>query len=246
MPTKTAQISDLGRNFKISEHFTLGEFASKDGTDKVLYSTELLAKLEELRAYGGFIITINSGYRSIAHNRAVGGASNSQHTKGTAADIIVKKDGKVVDAKIICCLCQSLGFSGIGYISSRSVHVDARSSGSYRGDERKGYSNNVKDFYSYFGIKKTEIEALKVKKESEEDDMTKEEVKKIVYEVLAEYMGKKALEEPANWSKEARDWAKKSSIISGTGVGDEWKSPVDREQLVTVIYRAMQKIDPIK
>lgn len=246
MPIKTARISEFGRNFKISDHFTLGEFASKDGADLVKYSTDLLALLEELRRFGGFTIEINSGYRTAAHNRAVGGASNSQHVKGAAADITVKKDGNVVDAALICCLCQMLGFRGIGYISSRSVHVDVRSSGSYRGDERKGYCNNVKDFYAYFGVKKTEIEALKVKKESEEDDMTKEEVKSIVYEVIAEMMTKKASEPPAGWSKDAREWAKTSDIIKGTDKGDEWKSPVDREQLTTIIYRVMQKIDPIK
>lgn len=246
MPIKTARLSEFGRNFKISEHFTLGEFASKDGADLVKYSTDLLMMLEELRRFGGFTIEINSGYRSAAHNRAVGGASNSQHVKGTAADITVKKDGKVVDAALICCLCQMLDFPGIAYISPRSVHADARLSGTYRGDERKNYRNNVSDFFAYFGIKKTEIEALKINKKSEENDMTKEEVKSIVYEVIAEMMTKKASEPPADWSKDAREWAKTSDIIKGTEKGDEWKSPVDREQLTTIIYRVMQKIDPIK
>lgn len=90
----------------------------------------------------------------------------------------------------------------------------------------------------------------KVKKEEKEepmeDDMTKQEVKDIVYEVLAEYIGKLALKQPAEWSKEAREWAKKSEIVKGTNVGDEWKSYVDREQLVTIVYRLMQEIDPIK
>ena len=34
-------------------------------------------------------MTINSAYRTPAHNKAVGGATGSQHVKGTAADIVV-------------------------------------------------------------------------------------------------------------------------------------------------------------
>lgn len=246
MGTKTVSLKNYGKNYKISDHFTLGEFASKDGADLVKYSTELLALLETLRSYGGFTVVINSGYRTADYNRAVGGASCSQHVEGTAADITVKKDGKTVDAALICCLCQLLGFPGVAYISPRSLHVDARKNGTYRGDERKGYRNNVDDFFTYFRINKTEVEALKVEKESEEDEMTKEEVKRIVYEVIADMMTKKASEPPSNWSKEAREWAKTSDIINGTGNGDEWKSTVDREQLTTIIYRVMKKIDPIK
>ena len=35
----------------------------------------------------GMPITVNSGYRCPAHNKAVGGVKNSQHLKGEAADI---------------------------------------------------------------------------------------------------------------------------------------------------------------
>lgn len=243
MSVKTAYISRVGGECKISPHFTLGEFASKDGADTVKYSTDLLALLEELRRFGDFTIEINSGYRTASYNRAIGGASKSQHVAGTAADITVKKDGNVVDAALICCLCQYLDFPGIAYISPRSVHVDMRENGTYRGDERKGYSNNVGgDFYEYFGISEAQVDALKM----EEDEMTKDEVRSIVFEVIAELMGKKAVEPPAGWSAEAREWAKSSDIVKGTNIGDEWKSPVDREQLTTIIYRVMQKIDPIK
>lgn len=161
MSVKTAYISKLGANYPLSDHFTLGEMQCKDGSDKVLYSTDLLDKLEELRSYGGFTITINSGYRTEAYNKKIGGASASQHLKGTAADIVVKKDGKVVNARLICCLCQTLGFKGIGYISANATHVDMRANGKYRGDERSGYGNNVSDFYRYFGLNISQITALK-------------------------------------------------------------------------------------
>ena len=44
----------------------------------------------------GWSCYINSGYRSIELNRAVGGAQSSQHMKGEAADCVFKKDGKAV------------------------------------------------------------------------------------------------------------------------------------------------------
>lgn len=45
--------------------------------------------LDPIRAAWGAPIAINSGYRSPALNRAVGGVSTSQHLKGEAADISV-------------------------------------------------------------------------------------------------------------------------------------------------------------
>ena len=43
--------------------------------------------LEPLRAFAGKPIVISSGYRCPALNRAVGGASQSQHLRGEAADL---------------------------------------------------------------------------------------------------------------------------------------------------------------
>lgn len=43
--------------------------------------------LDPLRKAYGRAITVNSGYRCAALNKAVGGASTSQHTTGCAADI---------------------------------------------------------------------------------------------------------------------------------------------------------------
>ena len=239
-------ISSVGRSYKISEHFTLGEMACKDGSDLVLYSTELMAKLEELRAYVGGTITINSGYRTAAYNKKVHGASSSQHIKGTAADIIVTKNGSVVSAKKICCLCQTLGFKGIGYISERAVHVDMRTTGSYRGDERENYASNIGgDFYRYFGISKADIEALKPKKETpkptpkpqEEDIVTQQEFN----EKMNTWLSEQSKKQPSDWSKDARAWAESEGIIKGTGNGMEYKSYVTREQVMTFLYRFFKR-----
>ena len=241
MAIKTLYISKVGKNYKISEHFTLGEMACKDGSDKVRYSEELISKLEELRSYVGGTITINSGYRTPTYNKKVGGGSFSQHIKGLAADIVVKRNGNVISAKKICCLCQKLGFRGIGFISDNATHVDMRPSGSYRGDERHGYSSNVNgDFYSYFNITKGQIEALKASNQNEEEKQTEEDedmTQEKFNELMNGYLKGLTKESPAGWSKEARDWAEKTGIIKGTGNGMDYKSFVTREQMVEFLYR---------
>ncbi|MGM9568003.1 MAG: D-Ala-D-Ala carboxypeptidase family metallohydrolase [Clostridia bacterium] len=233
-----AYISKVGRDHWISPHFTLAEMACKDGSDKVLYSTELMDKLEKLRAYGGFTVHINSGYRTPSYNKKIGGASKSQHTLGTAADIIVKKDGQPVDARLICCLCQDLGFKGIARISWQAVHVDMRSSGSYRGDEYYGYGNNVNgDFYRYFGMKKSMVEALKDKKQ-EEEEVTQQQFN----DMMNVWISQQAAKEPDEWSKEDREWAEANGIIKGTGAGYSYRSCCTREQMVAFLHRLYEMV----
>lgn len=240
MAVKSGYVSKLGRDFKISSHFTAGEWQSKDGADKVLYSTELLALLETLRGEA-FTVQLNSAYRTAAHNRAVGGASSSQHIYGTAADIQLKYKGEPLDARYVCCRCQSLGFAGVAYISSTSVHVDARTSGTYRGDERKSYRGNVDgDFYSYFDLTKAEVDAYFAQFEpeeiEEEEDMTQEKFNQMMMNWLAE----QAAKEPAEWSAEARKWAEENGIIKGTGAGMSYLAACTREQMVQFLYRLFQ------
>ncbi len=89
----------LNSNAKLSEHFTLGEL-TKSGSHPEVYnipSHEAIANLKRVcewleilrKAHGGPII-INSGYRSPQLNRKIGGAPNSNHLTGCAADIRVK------------------------------------------------------------------------------------------------------------------------------------------------------------
>ncbi len=76
----------------LTAHFSLAEFKSHDGRGfpKSVIPTlrELAENLEVLRAEVG-PIGITSGYRSPQHNAAVGGAKNSFHMRGMAADITV-------------------------------------------------------------------------------------------------------------------------------------------------------------
>ena len=50
----------------------------------------ILNFVQKIRNHFNQPVTINSGYRCPTHNRNVGGVSNSRHTKGEAADIVVK------------------------------------------------------------------------------------------------------------------------------------------------------------
>ena len=56
----------------LSPHFRVQEFRCKDGSDPVFVDTALVELLEQLRAHFGKAVTITSGYRTAAHNRAMG------------------------------------------------------------------------------------------------------------------------------------------------------------------------------
>lgn len=149
MAVKTYSLKSDGE-LNLSLHFKVKEFRCKDGTDKILISSELVSILEKLRAKLGCVININSGYRTKSHNKAVGGSSTSKHLKGMAVDIICKRDGKTIPAKEVCCAAQDLNIDGIAYITSSAVHIDVRG---YRwwADETKN-NKKVSDFYAYYNI----------------------------------------------------------------------------------------------
>lgn len=80
---------------KLGKYFTLEELtvtnSSHDNTpnrSQILSLSELVENvLDPVREKIGIPIKINSGFRSIAVNNAIGGAKTSQHTKGEAADL---------------------------------------------------------------------------------------------------------------------------------------------------------------
>ena len=70
------------------DNFSRSEFACKCGCGFDTVDVELINALRDLRvAIGGKPITITSGCRCESHNKAVGGAPNSQHLYARAADI---------------------------------------------------------------------------------------------------------------------------------------------------------------
>ena len=79
---------------QLTKNFKKAEFDSKDGAcmpNDVLQNVANLAKeIQVIRDTAGVSITINSGYRSPAHNKKIGGVADSQHVKGKAADLTPK------------------------------------------------------------------------------------------------------------------------------------------------------------
>lgn len=74
---------------QLSPSFKVREFACK-GSDVVLLDDELVVLLQCIREHFGKPVYITSGYRTAAHNAAVGGSKSSQHLLGRAADFYVE------------------------------------------------------------------------------------------------------------------------------------------------------------
>lgn len=82
----------VNRDKPITKSFTWGEFIREGDNPNadILFQIQILAnRLQVVRDLLGLPIHITSGYRNPTHNAAVGGAKNSYHVKGMAADIIV-------------------------------------------------------------------------------------------------------------------------------------------------------------
>ena len=130
---KTYSVKKDGNTY-LSENFKVKEFACNDGSDTVLISDELVDLLQKIRDHFGVAVTINSGYRTSTYNKKVGGATNSQHVKGTAADIVVKGVDPLTVGQYVEYIMPDHG--GIG-VYQTFTHVDVRTSRS-RWDQRSG------------------------------------------------------------------------------------------------------------
>lgn len=93
------------------------------GTGQLMLVPEAMDKLQALRDRIGRPIIINSGYRSPAHNKAVGGAKASRHMLGLAFDC--RQDNQNPQEFIEAAI--AVGFRGIGtYPKQNFIHVDGR------------------------------------------------------------------------------------------------------------------------
>ena len=110
-----------------SAHFKASEFKCHDGTEvpAKFYANlqKLMALLEQIRtACGGRAVIINSGYRTAAYNKKVGGAPLSQQLLAKAADI----RGEGMTAKQVYDIANRLNPNGGVGKYATFTHVDVR------------------------------------------------------------------------------------------------------------------------
>lgn len=147
-------------DLNVSPHFKVREFASINNnmllSDDVLIDTDIIDILEALFQYmNAYKIVITSGYRTTAHEKAVGNKSGKgYHTTGNAVDINIWKNKKErYTSKEICLALEDLFWQqGIGIISHTAVHIDSRSN-KYYFNEQNGNKSIGTSFYTYYNEK---------------------------------------------------------------------------------------------
>lgn len=108
-----------GEGLLLNDHFSLGEFACKDGSDVVLVHPLLTALLEGIRLTVGRPVNLTNAFRSHLHNIAVGGSPRSKHLYGMAADIWIEGMAPIEIAEI----ADDVEAGGI-YIYDNFCHID--------------------------------------------------------------------------------------------------------------------------
>lgn len=126
---------------RLSPHFTLAELTASTTAQRLRLDNtppaELLPRLilvaemlERIRSTLQAPITVTSGYRGPEVNRAVGGVSSSDHTRGHAADIVAPGFGTPYQvAKTLAPLVSVLGIGQLileGVGGKQWVHVSTR------------------------------------------------------------------------------------------------------------------------
>jgi len=121
MPTTTyAHFRDVPETDWRWPSFSPAEIASR-GDGEIKINTEAMDKLQSLRGRLGKPMIVLSGYRSLAHNKAVGGATRSKHMLGTAFDISMSNHDPVAFEAA----ARAVGFLGFGtYPRSDFMHID--------------------------------------------------------------------------------------------------------------------------
>lgn len=126
---------------KLTQHFTLAEMTASatarrlgldnhpdaDAQLRLIATAEML---ERVRAKLNVPIIVTSGYRSPALNRAVGGVTSSDHSRGQAADIVAPAFGTPYRvAKTLAPLISTLGIGQVileGVAGKQWVHLSTR------------------------------------------------------------------------------------------------------------------------
>jgi len=105
--------------------FKLSEFDSPDapGSGALNMNMDFVATLDRIRARCGFPLRVSSGYRTPEHNRRIGGAENSAHVQGVAADLVIPEPSNR-NRDILVDAAKAEGIKRIG-IMKNAVHLDA-------------------------------------------------------------------------------------------------------------------------
>jgi len=111
-------------NFQLTENFNLQEYASPD-TDEVKIDSRVVDICQDLRNKIGKL-TVTSGYRTVMHNERVGGASNSYHLKGLAADIRPRRLDMLPE--LFRLATGNWQINGLG-LYNKHIHIDIREKG---------------------------------------------------------------------------------------------------------------------
>jgi hypothetical protein len=116
-----------------SPHLTWAELQCKDGTPypevwRDTRAVQLADAFEAVRAAVGQPLVVLSGYRSPAHNRAIGGAKLSQHVEGRAVDLLPPKGWTALSLAAVCRQIPEVRGLGV-YEVGNFVHIDVRPAG---------------------------------------------------------------------------------------------------------------------
>ena len=126
--TMAANTYKKGQKTKLSENFVSTEFDchGKGCCSETTVNPKLVEYVQKIRDHFGKSITVTSGYRCATHNKNVGGATGSRHSKGDAADIVVSGVTPAEVAKY----AESIGIKGIGLYETNAdghfTHIDTR------------------------------------------------------------------------------------------------------------------------
>lgn len=129
---------------KLSKNFNAREFRCGLGSPcsactVTLIDPQLVVYLQKIRDYFGVEVELTSAYRCPSYNRNIGGATGSRHSKGQAADIVVRG----VAPRRVAAYAEYIGVKGIGLYETAAdgyfVHIDTRTVKSFWYGQAQAY-----------------------------------------------------------------------------------------------------------
>ena len=127
--------TQLSTNFKSTEFDCHGNGCCT----QTQIDDKLIEYVQKIRDHFGKSVNVSSGYRCATHNKNIGGATGSRHSKGQAADIYISGVAPAEIAKY----AESIGILGIGLYETDKdghfVHVDTRTTKSFWYGQSEAY-----------------------------------------------------------------------------------------------------------